>query len=149
MKTALVIAALFLAVPRDSTAQGDEQQIRALLREWDNAYLNRDTAALARILADEFRFEDAGGVTLTKAEYLMSLVKAPDFSRVESFESTDVAVVLDGDKAVVTGRSRVKGRPRGSGQAFGGDYRFTDTWIKRNQEWRAIASRATRASARR
>lgn len=87
---------------------------------------------------------DASGAVLNRAEYLMSVVKSPEFSRVESYASEDVTLTITGEKATVNGRSKVKGRSRGRGQAVAGDYRFTDTWMKRDGRWQVVASQARR-----
>lgn len=130
-----------------SQGPGAEQEIRTLLREWDEAFKQRDTARIDRVLASDFVLTDAGGAVLQRSEYLMSVVKSPEFSRIESYLSEDVAVKVAGEKATVTGRSKVKGRPRGRGQAFGGDFRFTDTWVKRNGRWQVAASQSLRVES--
>ena len=122
-----------------ATAEAD---IRAQVRAWDEAYEARDTQALGRILTDDFTLTDASGAVLTRAQYLMSIVKAPDFSRVTSWASEDVRVQVSGDKAVVTGRSPVKGRARGKGQALASNYLFTDEWVRHDGVWKARQTRA-------
>jgi ketosteroid isomerase-like protein len=147
---ALMASSVLLAQARPTSSRSNaeaEQQIRRLLREWDEAYKARDAGALAGILADEFVLKDASGTVLSRTEYLMSMIKSPDFSRVESFLSEDVRVAVKRDKATVTGRSKVKGRPRGRTQAFGGDYRFTDTWMKREGRWQVVSTESTNAAA--
>ena len=148
---AVVVAVLApVAVDPMSYAQTNatapaEQEIRKLLRVWDEAYQQRDVQGLSRILADEFTITDATGAVLTKPQYLMSIVRTPDFARITSYASEDVVVKIDGDTATVTGRSPVKGRPRGKGQAFAGNYRFNDTWAKTGGTWKAVATKAAQA----
>lgn len=126
-----------------------EQEIRRLLQAWDAAIGHRNVGPLGKILADDFTITDAGGSVLTKAEYLASIVKTPSFARVASFASEDVQVQIDGDTAAVTGRSQVKGRPRGRLQALLAHYAYTDTWVKANGTWKAVATKATRLSEER
>ncbi|WP_233588141.1 nuclear transport factor 2 family protein [Corallococcus sp. CA049B] len=63
------------------------------------------------------------------------------------FETADVATLrksLDGDAAVVTGSTTLKGH---SGKTqFEGDFQFTDTWVYREGQWKLAASHATRLS---
>lgn len=136
MKLILTVAiGVLLAAPTVMKATSDFQtpdaDIRAKLLAWDQAYEGRDVQALSGILADDFTLTDASGAVLSKAQYLMSIVKAPDFSRVTSWASGELTVKVTGDKAVVTGRSAVKGRPRGKAQAFDGNYLFTDEWVRK------------------
>lgn len=140
----LLTAPLAMPQARGSVQAPSEEEIRAQLRAWDQAYQARDVQTLGRILADEFTLTDASGAVLTKAEYLMSVVKSPGFNQPASFASQDVTVQIDGDKAVVTGRSAVKGRGRGKAQACAGNYRLTDQWVRQQGTWKAKETRATR-----
>ena len=47
-----------------------------------------------------------------------------------------------GNAAVATGLSTGKGTFRG--QEINGSSRFTDTWVKRNGKWQAVASQGTK-----
>jgi len=149
-----VVAAMFVlglsplaghgTIERSATAVAADEEIRQLLHAWDEAYRTRDVQGLGRILAEDFTLTDASGSLLNRAQYLMSVVKSPDFSRIRSFASEDVTIQVAGDVAMVTGRSPVKGRSPGKGQAFAGNYRFTDRWEKQQGEWKAVATHATR-----
>lgn len=119
-----------------------EQEVRRLMREWDEAYMRRDTSALDRILADDFSFTDAAGKVSNKMQYIMAIIKSPDMMLIKPFNSDDVNVRVYGDTAVVTGRSPLKGRPRG--RTLSDLYRFTDVWVNRQGRWQAVASQVTR-----
>jgi ketosteroid isomerase-like protein len=147
MKAMLTLAICSLLGAQAAT-QTPDSDIRAQLRAWDQAYEGRDASALGRILTDDFTLTDASGAVLIKAEYLMSIVKAPDFSRVTSWASEDVSVNVTGDKAVVTGRSPVKGRARGKGQAMAGNYLFTDEWVRQDGVWKARRTTARAAAVK-
>lgn len=137
----LLAAPLAMPQARGSVQASSEEDIRAQLRAWDHAYEARDVQTLGRILADDFTLTDVTGVALNKAQYMMSIVKAPDFSRVTSWASEDVTVQVTGDKAVVTGRSAVKGRARGKAQTLAGNYFFTDEWVRQQGAWKARQTR--------
>ena len=145
--TVLVAGAAAIAFSQTGGKKSDqtnnaEQELRELSRQWDEASLGRDTATLARILADDFVYTDARGAVLSKSEYLMSFIKAPDMTQ-QSFASEDISIRVYGDVAVVTGRSSWKGRSRGKGQFVDAQYRFTDVWVKRNGSWQAVATQGT------
>lgn len=117
-----------------------EDEILQLERKWDEALRLRNAHVLRRILADEFTLVDASGTVLTKAEYLMAVVKTPDRGRVGSSASEDLTIVVDGDSATVTGRSALKGRLRGRGHMSPAMHSFTDRWIKIEDTWQATST---------
>src|ERR1051325_3656750 len=100
MKLALTALAFILVASLSLESQipqayGDPkvvQDMRALVRAWDDAFVKGDTAALDRLLADEFAF--VGG--LKKTDYLASFKNRPPDS-VTSAISTDIQVQAYGD----------------------------------------------------
>lgn len=153
MKRMIVVAALaitaasFLAPSqmKDNKASQDgnaEQELRKRLREWDEAYLRRDTEVLSRILADDFIFTHASGVVITKAQYIMACIKAPDIALDAPSRSDDVKVRVYGETAVVTSRATQRGQSSNSNSTA--QYRYTDVWVKQQERWRSVASQATR-----
>jgi ketosteroid isomerase-like protein len=139
----LVSAALSLAAQTVTPAGA---AIKELVKTWDDAYMARDAAAVGRLLADDYVLIDASGAKLAKKEYLMSIVKTPDASRLKSWASENLDVRVSGNTATVTGESPVKGRPRGRGYVVEARYRFTDTWARRDGRWLAVSTTATRIS---
>jgi ketosteroid isomerase-like protein len=123
----------------------DEQEVRTLMPEWDEAYMRRDTDALDRILADDFIFTDAVGAVSNKACYVIAVIKSLDMTLIEPLGSDDVIVRVYGDAGVVTGRSPIKGRPRRT--ATNDLYQFTDRWVRRQGLWQVAASQVTRVAA--
>lgn len=81
----------------------------------------------------------AGGAALTKAEYIAHVF---DGTTYDSLALSEVAARVVGDSAIVTGINHVKGRDA-KGQPIDVRVRFTDTWVKRNGRWLAIASQGT------
>jgi ketosteroid isomerase-like protein len=118
--------------------------ITDLEKAWDRAYLGRDTEGLSRLLADDYVLTDASGARLTKHDYLTAVVRAPDMSRVKSWDGEKLEVRVSGQTATVTGESAVKGRPRGRGYVVEARYRFTDTWAERDGRWVAVSTTATK-----
>ncbi|TKR31052.1 nuclear transport factor 2 family protein [Luteimonas gilva] len=58
------------------------------------------------------------------------------------FRNHDQDVRLYGDAAVIVGITTVRGRSGNT--AFSGDYRYTDTWIRRDGHWKLAASHSTK-----
>jgi len=59
----------------------------------------------------------------------------------QSTKSDNVNVMINGDTAVVTGRSTFKGRYKG--WSMTGRYQYTDVLVKRKGCWQAVSSHIT------
>jgi len=57
-------------------------------------------------------------------------------------ELSDLKVRVYGNAAVATGLNTAKGTFKG--QEINSSFRFTDTWVKRNGKWQAVASQGTK-----
>jgi ketosteroid isomerase-like protein len=121
----------------------DEDQIRQMEIEWGDAFLRRDLDALDRLMADEYILTDPLGSVRDKAESL-DAIKTSDVL-FESTESDNVTVRINGDTAVVTGRSTFRGRYKGWSMA--GRYQYTDVLVKRRGSWKAVGSHITALGA--
>jgi len=125
------------------TVSSDENEVRKVESEWGDAFERRDFAALDRIMADEYILTDPLGNVRGKAESLAAL--ATNEVLFESTRSDNVNVRINGDTAVVTGRSTFKGRYKGWSMA--GKYQYTDVLVKRSGEWQAVSSHITALGA--
>jgi len=128
-----------VAFTQPKPAGGDEAALKALEEKWDAANLKGDAAALGAILADTFISTSAEGKVRTKAEVLAEL-KAGAI-KYQTSKVDDMKVFLYGDAAVVngkwTGKFVLKGKPTDTVE------RFTDTYIRQNGQWRAVASQGS------
>jgi ketosteroid isomerase-like protein len=138
MKTILSILALLPVLfviaagqnPKPNSDGKVEQELRSLVRAWDDAYVKGDTATLDRLLASEFAF--VGGPK--KSEYLSSF-KSRSFM-VESAVSTDIQVQVYGDTAVLTGLDTITGKNKD--QTVVSKWLYMDVWIKRGGRWQCV-----------
>ncbi len=149
MKRILVVAMLVAAssfVFSQPTLSGanqkgnDEQAVRQLLDEISAAVGRNDTAALDRIYADHYTRVNESGVLETKGQRLAS-IKSGEL-KYESVSSDEVNVRLYGNTAVATSRITSKGQFKG--QAIGGQFRATSTFMKMKRRWQLIAAQVTR-----
>jgi len=128
-----------VAFTQPKPAGGDEAALKALEEKWDAANLKGDAAALGAILADTFISTSAEGKVRTKPEVLAEL-KAGTI-KYQTSKVDDMKVFLYGDAAVVngkwTGKFVLKGKPTDTVE------RFTDTYIRQNGQWRAVASQGS------
>ena len=140
----LVVVATSLALGQMADKQGKkgkggtEQALMQMERDWTEAALKKDAAALDKILADDWVGQGPTGVA-TKAEALADL-KSGD-NKIESETLGDMKVRVFGDTAVVTGSDDEKSSYKGKDTS--GHYLWTDVFVKRQGRWQAAASQGT------
>lgn len=122
-----------------SPMSAEEAEIRRIEIEWGDAFLQRDIAALDRIIDDEYILTDPLGQVRDKTESI-DAIKSSDV-RFESTESDNIKVAINGDTAVVTARSTFRGCYKGWNMT--GRYQYTDVFVKRSGVWRAVVSHIT------
>ena len=116
-----------------------EDEIRRIEVEWGDAFEQRDIETLDRLMADDYILTDPLGSVRTKAESLAAIKN--NEVHFESTKSDNVNVRINGDTAVVTGRSTFRGRYKGWSMA--GQYQYTDVLVKRRGSWQAVGSHIT------
>ena len=115
----------------------DERAVLAVEREYVRAHVERDVAALDRVLADDFSM--FGG--RIKKEHRLALVSNPLFA-VTSLKTDDVQVVVNGGEAFVTGTARLTGSFRG--REFNTPrYGYTRHLEKRGGRWQIVSCEFT------
>ena len=115
-----------------TSAGDDERAVLAVEREYVRAHVERDVAALDRVLADDFTMF-RGKVT---KEHRLALLSNPLFS-VTSLKTDDVNVVVSGGEAWVTGTAKMSGRFRGREYSTP-RYGFTRHYVRRAGRWRIV-----------
>jgi uncharacterized protein (TIGR02246 family) len=131
------------ASPTASAAESSadvEKALAQMEREWMEAMQKKDTAALERIMADDYTLVDADGKTLTKAASIAE-IKAGEY-KIESFTLDPVKVRVFGDVAVATAGDTEKSMQRG--KDISGRYVWMDVYVKRNGRWQAVAGQVAR-----
>jgi hypothetical protein len=115
-----------------------ETIITQLEREWVQAILAKDTAKVDRLLADDF-IGTTDDTRYGKSEAVEDVTSGVH----ETLEITDVRVRPYGaDVVVVTFDQSEKSRH--GKEDFSGHYLFTNVWVNRAGEWRAVASHGNR-----
>ena len=128
-----------LEIPATISTESTEEEIRRIESEWGDAFEKRDMEALDRFMADDYILTDPLGSVRTKAESLAAIERNEVYF--ESTKSDNVKVRINGDTAVVTGRSTFRGRYKGWSMA--GQYQYTDVLVKRRGSWQAVGSHIT------
>lgn len=111
----------------------DERAVLVVEREYIRAHVERDVAALDRVLADDFKMFRG---TVTKEQRLAWL--SLPFVRVTGIETDDVQVVVDGGRAIVTGTAKLSGRVRRRDFSTP-RYGYTRHLEKRGGRWQIVS----------
>ncbi len=146
MKSVLILA-LSLAMSGVALAEqkstpaaapaGDEAAIRKLEQDWFAALAKGDVAAMdSAVLNDDCMMIDPFG-QIFNIRQLHADVKSGAYT-VSSCHIDEMKVVVYGDAAVVFGLETEKSKYKGEDSS--GQYRFTDTWVKRNGRWVCVAT---------
>lgn len=133
----VAVTLLFVPVPA-AEPPSDEAQLRELKETlWPKAYFEQDTALLDQILADEFKMIDGGGNWSTKAEEIEWVAnnKPPYDSMVFAIRRLEI---FNGDTAIVAGTGTIRGSDEDG--PYVAEYQSTNTLVKRDGVWRAVAS---------
>lgn len=128
----LLVSALAVAQQADPR----ESRILVLERLWNEAQVNRDSAALDQLVSSRFVNTEWDGELSDKQKFLAD-IKDPRF-KPTALNISDVKMNFFGDTAVVTGIYHTQGTFEG--KAYDHVGRFTDTWVLDIGKWQCVAS---------
>jgi ketosteroid isomerase-like protein len=114
-----------------------EDTIRTLEEKWVAAIVAKDTATVERLLADDFV-----GTTNDRRYVKKQAVEDVVEGTHELLRLDDLQIRVYGDTAIVDVDQTEKSRH--GADDFSGTYLFTNVWVNRNGEWRAVASHGSR-----
>jgi ketosteroid isomerase-like protein len=117
----------------------DQAALRALADGWDAAIVRKDRAAVAAAMAEDFLHIDSYGNLSNKEQFLAKLL-SPALV-IDPYEVDDFSIRLFGDTALISGTTQMTGLYQG--QAFRTHYRFTDTYVRRQEGWRIVHVQTT------
>lgn len=96
--------------------------------------------ALRQALTADFTLVDShGNVTGLKQNLAEVAAREPFY---QEFRNHDQKVRLYGDAALIVGITSIRGSAGGT--PFAADFRYTDTWVRRDGKWLLAASQASR-----
>ncbi|WP_164976040.1 nuclear transport factor 2 family protein [Oleiharenicola lentus] len=113
-----------------------EREIAALEHVWAKAYVDRDTATLDRLEAEEWVCTTADGEVFTKAEDIADVKSAAYQATV--FKMEDVKARIYGNMAVATARQTEVATYKGADASK--VLRCTDVWVRRDGRWQCVAT---------
>ena len=129
------------AGPNQGTA-ADIARILSLENAWNGAEVNRDMRSLDLLIPATFVYTESDGSFMNKSQW-MAQIRVNQYQRMAN---TGVSVQVYEDAAVVTGEYREKLQVKGKMVVRSG--RFTDTWIRRDGDWKCLASQSTLVGAK-
>ena len=140
----LLSVLLLLAAPQlkaQDSAQPDAEQARILTLEnaWNQGVQQKDTTALTMLLAADLIYVDYDGTLMNKEQYLAS-VHSPSLQPLHIVNESTKAHRY-GTVMVVNGVYRESGVKKGKPYTL--RERFTDTWVRRGDNWVCVASEST------
>ena len=113
-----------------------ESKLTVLERLWNEAQVNRDSAALDALVSSRFVNTEWDGEISDKQKFLAD-IKDPRFKPSQA-NVQDLKINFFGDTAVVTGVYHTAGTYQG--KAYDHVGRFTDTWVLDQGKWQCVAS---------
>jgi len=125
---------------------GDEQEVSKLQASFYEAYSKGDSAAVDRLLADDYTHNDLRGGFKDRTAYMAyinSVAAAIKSGTVKIDRSgiDDLRVRIYGAMGVATGRWSAQGSKGGDQNTE--QLRFTYVWVKRANHWQAVAGQVT------
>jgi ketosteroid isomerase-like protein len=132
-----------LATPEATPDQAAiEKELLRIENDWPRVMKERDGQAVRRVDADDVHLLSWDGSVSSKEEDAKFIESGA--TTADAFEMNDLKVkVLDKDAAVVTGIIEIKGgkfKAQDKTIDVSGQYRFVDTFARRNNEWKLVAS---------
>ena len=138
----LVLLLLPALGPAASPAADDPSAaLTALEQQWIAALEKADTNSLAALFAANFIDTDETGHRSNKAAVLDALRSGA--LKIHKLQLSDMKVFLYGDAAIVIGTSAQDGAYEG--HPLAAKIVFTDTFIRKGAEWKAVASQRTQS----
>lgn len=123
-----------------------ESELLRIENDWPRVLREKDVEAVRRVEADDLVIVYPDGKVGNKEQDITDIQSGA--LSADAWEVAELKVmVIDSDAAVATGRSIVKGGkykgPDGKVIDISGQYRFVDTFARRNGQWKIVASAST------
>jgi hypothetical protein len=137
---ALSFVALFMVLfPRIGAAATAEEDLNAFEQIRYEVLIENDWPTLETLLSDEFIYNTAGGVSMTKSAFIDLMKSGAVIIRKAVRDESNVHDY--GELAVVTGVVHVDVTVKGEDKTI--HSRYLDVWIRKGQGWKLVARQAT------
>ncbi len=135
-------AGVLLAQKPSAASKAAEDELKQIENNWTDAQKTKNVDKLRAILADDWVGLGWDGETSDKAKALADM-KASGNS-LDSMNIGAMSVRIFGNTAIVTGSDTEKSMEHGKDSS--GKYIWTDVFVKRQGQWRAVASQSAKVS---
>ena len=135
-----LVSLIFAAGQKASETSTIADQIKKHEQDWAQAVVKEGAASVDQYEADDIITTDPTGRVTNKTQDKTDL-SSGDY-QIQSEELSDLKVLVYGNTAVAAATNTMKGTYKR--QDLSGNYRFTDTWVKRNGKWQVVASQYTK-----
>ena len=116
----------------------EEQALMKIQREWAEARIKGDSSYTRQLETDDCTIVWPDGSIVHKQADLQSMTDI-EFSE---FKIQNLQVRLYGDTGIVVGEGVIKAR-KGNQDLLGGNFVWTDTFVKQGGQWKVVASQIT------
>src|ERR1051325_6103674 len=135
------------ATPEQVDTASIQTELMRIENDWPRIIKERDVAAVERVEAEDAVFVYPDGSVGNKAQDMKDTQTGA--LTADSWMVSELAVtVLDADSAFVSGHSTVQNgkykTPDGKSMDISGEYRFIDTFARRNGQWKLVAGAQVR-----
>ena len=138
---ALAVVSINVFARAADTPDAVKAQLIETTRHLLDAIAPGDKAPWAKVMAEECLYSDENGTTMTKAKFLEELGPLPaGYSGNMKLEKPQF--ILAGDTAILA--YELNEQETVFGQELHARYHATDTWVRRDGQWRMIASQVVR-----
>jgi ketosteroid isomerase-like protein len=143
-KIRIALALVLMFSPLAAFAQTDDEQLTAMLHTFLSGASRNDSEAHDRFWDEDLVYTSSAGKRFGKAEILEDLRASAGSAPAEApmvYSAEDIRLRVYGDAAVVAFRL-IGASPGAGGEPA--EFFNTGTFVRRGQEWRAVAWQATR-----
>jgi uncharacterized protein (TIGR02246 family) len=120
--------------------RGVTSELEQLSERWYQAWLERDAAAVERMMADDYVYVAPTGQSQSR-EAILRIVRSPSY-RLSRWRRTNTVVRMLGDGAAVI-RCRGQGQGEFDGKHFDDDHALVQVWARIRGEWKVVVEQAT------
>ena len=140
MKHLITILIIIITAMATQAQTDDKQMIEALYKQMYRAMIAKDVAALDSILDDSATLVHMTGTRQAKRDYLREIKNGT--LNYYSVDDDEIIINVDGDRAEMTGRSRVNAAVYGGGRHTW-RLQIKSTLVKRDGRWLFVEQHAS------
>jgi ketosteroid isomerase-like protein len=144
MKTGRIVISLMLMACATFAHAADKSadviaHLKQLSDHWDKVIVQKDAAAIAGNMAEDFRIIDRRGNIEGKRAFVDGILD-PKLT-INPYTVEEFEVRLYGDTALLSGRTNMTGTYEG--QPFTSNYRYIDIYVRKAGVWKIVSVQIT------